>query len=210
VPLDVRGEFQNSYAQALDAAVRGDWIGAKKELTRANRVFPNSPEVIRLTASADRAIRSYPLWRSRPALVIAGIAAILAVVIVAGVLVTVRTRRNAPLTAVTARGDATRIPDTLGRFTILNGERAGERLGLGGPGIRIGREASVCDIVLENPRISRLHAEVVFEAGRVVLIDRASSNGTWVNDKKIDRRFLEDGDIIYFGGRNAIAVAYHA
>src|SRR5688572_22483999 len=27
----------------------------------------------------------------------------------------------------------------LGKFTILNGERAGERLGLGGSGIRIGR-----------------------------------------------------------------------
>ena len=98
----------------------------------------------------------------------------------------------------------------LGRFTILNGSRAGERLGLGGSGIRIGRESTICEIVLENPKVSRLHAEVVSIDGKVLLIDRNSSNGTYVNDQKIDKRFLKDGDIIYFGGRNAIAVAYHA
>ena len=98
----------------------------------------------------------------------------------------------------------------LGRFTILNGARAGERLGLGGSGIRIGRESTICEIVLENPKVSRLHAEVVSIDGKVLLIDRNSSNGTYVNDQKIEKRFLKDGDIIYFGGRNAIAVAYHA
>jgi pSer/pThr/pTyr-binding forkhead associated (FHA) protein len=98
----------------------------------------------------------------------------------------------------------------IGKFTILNGERAGEKLGLGGSGIRIGRESAICEIVLENPKVSRLHAEVVSIDGRVMLIDRNSSNGTYVNDQKIDRRFLKDGDIIHFGGRNAVAVAFHA
>src|SRR5262249_18429813 len=86
----------------------------------------------------------------------------------------------------------------LGRFTILNGTRAGQRLGLGGSGIRIGRESAICEIVLENPKVSRLHAEVVSIDGKVLLIDRNSSNGTYVNDQKIDKRFLKDGDIIYF------------
>jgi len=98
----------------------------------------------------------------------------------------------------------------LGKFTILNGTRAGEKLGLGGSGIRIGRESAFCEIVLENPKVSRLHAEVVSIDGKVLLIDRNSSNGTYVNDQKIDKRFLRDGDIIYFGGRNAVAVAFHA
>jgi pSer/pThr/pTyr-binding forkhead associated (FHA) protein len=98
----------------------------------------------------------------------------------------------------------------IGKFTILNGDRAGEKLGLGGSGIRIGRESAICEIVLENPKVSRLHAEVVSIDGKVMLIDRNSSNGTYVNDQKIDRRFLKDGDIIHFGGRNAVAVAFHA
>ena len=106
---------------------------------------------------------------------------------------------------------ASRLRDgTLGRLTILNGDRAGEKLGLGGSGIRIGRESAICEIVLENPKVSRLHAEVVSIDGKVLLIDRNSSNGTYVNDQKIDKRFLEDGDIIYFGGRNAVAVAFNS
>jgi pSer/pThr/pTyr-binding forkhead associated (FHA) protein len=100
--------------------------------------------------------------------------------------------------------------ELLGRFTILNGDRAGEKLGLGGSGIRIGREPEFCEIVLENPKVSRLHAEVVEVDGKVLLIDRHSSNGTYVNDERIDRHILQDGDIIYFGGRNAVAVAFHA
>ncbi len=108
------------------------------------------------------------------------------------------------------RARSTAASSVLGRFTILNGTRAGQRLGLGGSGIRIGRESAICEIVLENPKVSRLHAEVVSIDGKVLLIDRNSSNGTYVNDQKIDKRFLKDGDIIYFGGRNAIAVAFHA
>lgn len=97
----------------------------------------------------------------------------------------------------------------LGRLTILNGPRAGEQIGLGGSGIRIGREPSFCEIVLDDPKVSRLHAEIVELEGRVLLIDRKSSNGTWVNDRRVDRHPLADGDIIYFGGRSAVAAAFH-
>ena len=96
----------------------------------------------------------------------------------------------------------------LGRLLILSGEHAGNRFGLGGSGIRVGREASMCEIVLENPKVSRIHAELVSIDGHVVLIDRNSSNGTFVNDRKIDRQRLSDGDIIHFGGRNAVAAAF--
>jgi len=112
--------------------------------------------------------------------------------------------------APTGRDPSSTGSRMLGKFTILNGARAGEKLGLGGSGIRIGREGAICEIVLENPKVSRLHAEVVSIDGKTMLIDRNSSNGTYVNDQKIDKKFLKDGDIIYFGGRNAVAVAFHA
>ena len=94
-------------------------------------------------------------------------------------------------TVVAPSGVAGRRSAMLGKFTILNGTRAGEKLGLGGSGIRIGRESTICEIVLENPKVSRLHAEVVSIDGKVLLIDRNSSNGTYVNDQKIDKRFLQ-------------------
>jgi serine protease Do len=215
------GAFNVHYRSALDAAGEGRWLDAKKDLARASELFPRSPDLVRFSNDADRAVRSLPPWKQRPIATAAG-AALIVVTLVAAVILVVRSRRPARFpadvlkaptvqTVVAPNGGAPSLASSmLGRFTILNGTRAGEKLGLGGSGIRIGRESTICEIVLENPKVSRLHAEVVSIDGRVMLIDRNSSNGTYVNDQKIDKRFLQDGDIIYFGGRNAVAVAFHA
>jgi len=223
IPASNGGAFNRDYRAALDAAYDGRWVDAKKELLRASGVFPNSPDLIRFGRDADRAIAELPPWKLYPVTTWI-LAALLVAGIVAAAVALVRTRRpgvpqdmaKAP-TVETVVAPAGGAPSTqgatqgmLGKFTILNGTRAGEKLGLGGSGIRIGRESTICEIVLENPKVSRLHAEVVSIDGKVLLIDRNSSNGTYVNDQKIDKRFLKDGDIIYFGGRNAVAVAFHA
>ncbi len=207
------GEFNVHYRAALDAASEGRWLDAKKDLRRATELFPKSPDLVRFSNDADRAIRDLPLWRLHPLMTVAALLAIAVTIIIASIVI-VRPRRRGhvenagPVQTVVAPGGSPSL--MIGRFTILNGTRAGEKLGLGGSGIRIGRESTICEIVLENPKVSRLHAEVVSIDGKVMLIDRNSSNGTYVNDQKIDKRFLQDGDIIYFGGRNAVAVAFHA
>jgi S1-C subfamily serine protease len=214
----VGGAFNTHYRAALDAARDGKWLDAKSEIALAAVLFPNSPDLIRFTHDADRAVRVLPLWRRHPTVSIAVAAlALVALAVATLLLLRSRTPRIAPdllksptVETVIAPTGLSAAHGVLGRFTFLNGTRAGEKLGLGGSGIRIGRESTICEIVLENPKVSRLHAEVVSIDGKVMLIDRNSSNGTYVNDHKIDKRFLQDGDIIYFGGRNAVAVAFHA
>lgn len=230
------GAFNRSYRGALEAAAGGEWLEAKENLDRARALFPNSPDLIRFTRDAEEQIRNLPVWRLYPRSS-AGVAALLVVGALFGIS---RLRRPArpPLEVPAVKREHFVVPEgrrgeaaeggisatvvddisklreaaatPLGRLTVLNGDKAGERFGLGGSGIRIGRETAVCEIVLENPKVSRLHAEVVSIDGRVLLIDRNSSNGTYVNDRKIDRHYLRDGDIIYFGGRNAVAVAFHS
>jgi S1-C subfamily serine protease len=219
VTPSVAGPFNVHYRAALEAARNGQWVDARGELDEAGKLFPKSPDLIRFGHDADRAIRALPPWQRHP--VAASVIGVLALAAVAvATLLVLRARRprfeadilKAPTveTVVAPSGLAVAAQAMLGKFTILNGTRAGEKLGLGGSGIRIGRESTICEIVLENPKVSRLHAEVVSIDGKVLLIDRNSSNGTYVNDHKIDKRFLQDGDIIYFGGRNAVAVAFHA
>lgn len=212
------GAFNRHYRAALDAAGAARWVDAKSDLQRAAALFPNSPDLIRFGRDADRAISSMPPWRLYPIATL--VVALLALAAVAGAaLLFARSRgpklpvdimKAATVETVVAPNGVAAPNAMLGKFTILNGNRAGEKLGLGGSGIRIGRESAICEIVLENPKVSRLHAEVVSIDGKVLLIDRNSSNGTYVNDQKIDKRYLQDGDIIYFGGRNAVAVAFHA
>jgi S1-C subfamily serine protease len=218
VPYNLEGEFNRHWSKALDAAANGNWSGANGEWVQATTLFRNSPDLIRFGHDTERALQSMPLWRRHP--IAMGAVGIAALGVIVALAIPLAARRRAPKepplpprtveTMVAPLGGASRGSSLLGRFTFLNGDRVGERLGLGGSGIRIGRESTICEIVLENPKVSRLHAEVVSIDGKVLLIDRNSSNGTYVNDQKIDKRFLKDGDIIYFGGRNAVAVAYHA
>lgn len=219
IPASSGGEFNTRYRAALDEASEGQWIAAKSDLEIASRLFPKSPDLIRFSHDADRGIAAMPLWRLHP--VVTGFVATLIVIVILGAILLIARSRSPRIpadlmksptveTVVAPSGTSWSPQSLLGKFTILNGTRAGEKLGLGGSGIRIGRESTICEIVLENPKVSRLHAEVVSIDGKVLLIDRNSSNGTYVNDQKIDKRYLKDGDIIYFGGRNAVAVAFHA
>ena len=41
------------------------------------------------------------------------------------------------------------------------------------------------DIILRDPKVSRHHAEIVFERGFFVVHDLASANGTYVNGKRV-------------------------
>jgi hypothetical protein len=63
----------------------------------------------------------------------------------------------------------------------------------------VGRGAGV-DIALDDPSVSRLHAELVRRGPHVYVADLGlSANGTRVNGRPIGRRILEDGDVLSFG-----------
>jgi pSer/pThr/pTyr-binding forkhead associated (FHA) protein len=63
----------------------------------------------------------------------------------------------------------------------------------------VGRQADN-DIVLDDRRVSRHHAEVIDRGGRWVIRDRDSTNGTAVNGKVTKEAVLKPGDRISFGG----------
>ncbi len=62
-----------------------------------------------------------------------------------------------------------------------------------------------CDVPISTPRASRNHAEVYFVEERVVVHDLGSTNGTFVNDERIEvERILRPGDRIGIGGVEVI------
>jgi pSer/pThr/pTyr-binding forkhead associated (FHA) protein len=63
----------------------------------------------------------------------------------------------------------------------------------------LGRQAG-SDLVVQDPRVSRRHAEIASVDGACVVRDLNSANGTWVNDALVasDQR-LHDGDVIRVG-----------
>lgn len=71
--------------------------------------------------------------------------------------------------------------------------------------ITIGREQTNT-IVLDDPGISVRHAVVELRAQKYVLRDAGSSNGTYVNGKRVVERKIEDGDLIVVGSHTLVAV----
>ena len=68
----------------------------------------------------------------------------------------------------------------------------------GGRPLTIGR-ASDNGLVLADSRASRHHARLYGRRGALVLTDLGSTNGSWVNDRRIDEMALGEGDRIRIG-----------
>lgn len=51
-----------------------------------------------------------------------------------------------------------------------------------------------CDLVIDSPKISREHAAIVREGDAWYIEDLGSSNGTWFDRARIERRRIADGE----------------
>ena len=78
-------------------------------------------------------------------------------------------------------------------------EDTGESIPLRGEVTTVGRGRGA-DIRLEDPSVSRLHAEIVRCGPYYYVADLGlSRNGTRVNGRPVARRVLDDGDVLSFG-----------
>jgi hypothetical protein len=75
----------------------------------------------------------------------------------------------------------------------------GKRMVVGPAGATLGRSRQ-CDVVLDDPNVSRRHAEIRPRGGAWVLTDLGSTNGSCLNGRKIDRsEMIAPGDEIEVG-----------
>ena len=78
------------------------------------------------------------------------------------------------------------------------GGRAGEHFVPRNESTTIGRSPD-CDIFLDDVTVSRRHAILHRNAGKFVIEDQGSLNGTFVNRRRIERAELSDGDELQIG-----------
>jgi hypothetical protein len=77
--------------------------------------------------------------------------------------------------------------------------REGERVELGST-LSVGR-GPASDLRLEDQYVSAKHATVVNDKDGLFVTDHGSTNGTYVNEKRIEGRTrLKRGDVVQFGG----------
>src|SRR3989442_503335 len=89
---------------------------------------------------------------------------------------------------------------------ILNGSLEGQELELTPDPQTVGR-GSACNLKIGDAGVSSKHAKIWCENGVFFVMDLGSTNGTFVNDRDVDREQLADGDTITFGMTKAQFVA---
>ncbi|MCU0870769.1 MAG: ATP-binding protein [Pirellulaceae bacterium] len=81
---------------------------------------------------------------------------------------------------------------------VIQGRDQGKRFELDASLIGVGREATNA-IRLHDVEVSRRHAQIVLAEGNFKLLDLGSSNGTFVNEQRIDQHVLQSGDRVQVG-----------
>jgi hypothetical protein len=88
-----------------------------------------------------------------------------------------------------------------GAYLIVDGLR---HIALNNPVINIGRK-SENHVVLDDPHVSRSHAQLRARNGRFILFDLGSRGGTLINELPIREHILRPGDVFHVSG---IAIVY--
>jgi hypothetical protein len=81
---------------------------------------------------------------------------------------------------------------------IHSGSLENQEIDLTPDPMTVGR-SSACNIRIGDAGVSSKHAKIWCEDGKYFVMDLGSTNGTFVNDKDVDREELRDGDVITFG-----------
>ncbi len=84
------------------------------------------------------------------------------------------------------------------KLSLMFDNKIVKEVSVGSRPVTIGR-APDNDLPVDNLAVSNYHAKVYYEAGRMVIEDLNSLNGTFVNDLRIERSTLHDGDNVHIG-----------
>jgi pSer/pThr/pTyr-binding forkhead associated (FHA) protein len=93
---------------------------------------------------------------------------------------------------------AAQKPSAPGRYLEVQGPDRTLVIQLGSDVLHIGRGLSA-DLHLDESSVSRRHAIVVPRAAGARILDDRSSNGTFVNGRRVQQAELRNGDVIVLG-----------
>ncbi|HBB89990.1 MAG TPA: hypothetical protein DC047_20490 [Blastocatellia bacterium] len=98
-----------------------------------------------------------------------------------------------------------------GTIKFTSGVLAGQEFEVKPEGAYIGREPSLSQIVVADPRISKRHLWIGVRDGLVKIVDQESRNGTFINDPRSNRvteASLNSGDTVILGESDVARFEY--
>ena len=103
------------------------------------------------------------------------------------------------------------VPITYGSIKFISGVLEGQQFEIDPEGSYIGRESTLSQIVVADPRISKRHLWIGVRDGAVKIVDQDSRNGTFINNTKTERiteATLNSGDTVIMGESDVARFEY--
>jgi S1-C subfamily serine protease len=230
------GLFDNLWQEALDTYDAGKFETSKKKLDDVLRIMPNEPDATRLYAAAEAgAANEGPIGRllENAGWIIWTFAGVLVLLVIIMLIMVMARGKAAPAPvmagapalagagqhqavgaqpqgAIAAQPAAER---SYGSIQVTSGSLSGRRFPLTKAGLLIGRDSGKCQVVFTEDVVSGEHAWIVPVDNGVVVIDRGSSNGTFINSvesPRVSKVGLQNGDRVYLGKKGSVVLTYFA
>jgi S1-C subfamily serine protease len=222
------GQFDKMWAEALAAFADQKWETSRGLFADVLGLMPNEPDAIRLqNVAAQMAREEGPMRRAMETtgwLIWPAVGFVSALVISLVVWRTMGPRKP----AVAGGPQSTPLPPpppingtlppppglaagTFGTLQVTAGALNGNRFPVPKAGLLIGRDSTKCAIVIGDDSVSKEHAWVVPLEQEVVVIDRNSANGTYLNSTdspRVNKVALKNGDRVYLGRKGATVLTY--
>ncbi len=85
-------------------------------------------------------------------------------------------------------------------LVVVKGRNRGDFVKIAGTPVTIGRGKAAQLVLADDSKVSNVHARITpMEGDRFILEDLASTNGTFVNDERIEQVPLRSGDLVKIG-----------
>lgn len=220
-------ETNTRFQEAMELYWNGQYSKSIAKFESVLRIYPSHAEAKKYLQAAEERRKTEPAVNFGDPVVLVVIGGLVLVAGAgAGFFFVVR-RRTAdraaarkPVAAVAAgaaprtEGGTSLLTEGPGRIRFTSGPLAGQNIAIPAEGIMLGREPGAGILAVPDSRVSRQHCWVGPKGtGGVKLVDRGSTNGTYVNTMaagRISEVALKPGDVVYLAGDGAIAFIYES
>ncbi|MBU1698897.1 MAG: trypsin-like peptidase domain-containing protein [Candidatus Eisenbacteria bacterium] len=187
--------FDRAWADALNLYYQGKSQEAIAKFTEVLRLMPDLQDATKLQREAMSGGGGGESGGFSTTTLIIGLVVLIGIIlIVTGIM---RTRRGGGAAAVAKKPKA---GADLGQLVVQTGPLKGNTFPITVDGIRIGRDAAKCQIVINEETVSREHAIVFADnAGAIMVKNLSGTNPTHVNERSIQETTMQPGDTIKVG-----------
>lgn len=208
--------FDKEWEKALRSFEAKQFKSSEEAAKNVLIYMPEQPDATRLLLRIKEVVPTAEAPEPKPSNwnTIILVAVVIGLILVVLLLFLAGRKKAPPATPPAPKPTMVSLPDKTQELGMLVGRSAalkGQKFPIGTTGLKIGRDPSKNDIVVDHDEASREHAWIGPDEGKMVLKDLNSTNGTFINSVSsgpVLKATVNPGDIVIIGKGGHISFMY--